>query len=764
VTPRIGGHGRAFALAAALACALIVVAPSRADAPVDVRLARSTFAIGESTTLEIAVTGNVSGDPEFQVPNGLEVLSSGRMQNTSWINGRFSSQIVFRYEIGGNQAGQFSIGPFHVHVAGQLVTSPAVDVNVTAAQTRLGPGGRGQGAATLLADLEPREPYVGQPVILRVRLILRQQLAEDPQYIPPSTPGFWSEMASRPESYYAAEGNQRVLVTESRTRLYPLTTGDQKIGEAMAHLALLEPGSDDPLMWIGGRVPRREFVVKSEPVAAHVRALPRGAPTGFDGAVGVLTASWSCDRDRTARDVPVTIRLDVRGIGNLPLIHAPRLETPDFEVFAGVPQDSAGPAGSATAGRRSFQWTLLPRRLGHLEISAPTFAWFDPSVPAYRALPTTPLPLDVDPPLRSENDARAEFPAVFSSHPLDPGATPAMPWAYALAGGAVGAAIVLWRRAARPPADAAERAHQRERLRVVGLARGLDFWRAADEATQWLESRGRSARALRDVISAARYSGSNADPEKIRRSLIEQLGAEMPREIPRVPLRAAAVSLALAGIALVVIFLPRPGDRTDWQQNARSAESAARAGELTRARSAWLALWNAGDREAGLAARMAWLEIQGGAVGPSAAWVLAGQGDDPRDPGLTWVEERVREAGGLVGATTTRLPVRRLEWAVVALIFALAAGALWPRRLVSVSCLAVAVAAACVFPLQGFWLRHSDRAVVRERIAFEQSLDLETGQVVRILERRQDRLRVSAGRGVEGWIPASAVYSIEELK
>jgi BatD DUF11 like domain len=748
----------------ALVCALLLAAPALADDPLQVRLARATFAIGESTTLELSVTGNVSDEPEFQVPNGLEVLSSGRMQSTSWVNGRFSSETVFRYEIGGSQAGQYSLGPFHVHVAGQLAIAPAIDVNVTAAQKRLGPGASGQGAATLLADLEPREPYVGQPVLLRVRLILRQQLAEDPQYVPPSTPGFWSEPASRPESYYAAEGNQRVLVTESRTRLYPLLTGDQKIGEAMAHLALLEPGSDDPLMWIGGRVPRRELVIKSEPVQAHVRALPKGAPPGFDGAVGVLTAAWSCDREHTARDVPVTVRLDVRGIGNLPLIHAPRLESTDFEVFAGAPQDSAGPAGSASPGRRSFQWTLLPRRLGRLEIKAPEFAWFDPSLPGYRALPGTPLALDVDAPLRSENDARAEFPPVFTAHPLDPGATAPAPWAYALAGLALGSALVLWRHASRPPADAALRASQRERLRVVGLARGLEFWRAADEATQWLESRGRSARALREVIASARYSGASADPEKIRRSLIEQLGAAMPGEIPRVPLRAAAVALAFAGAALVILFLPRAGDRTDWSQQARGAEIAARSGELMRARAAWLALWNAGDREAGLAARMAWLEIQGGAVGPAAAWVLAGEGDEPRDPGLMWVQERVREAGGLVGSSMTRVPVRRMEWAIAALGLALAAGALWPRRLACAAALSLALAAACVFPVQGWWLRHSDRAVVRDRIALEPSLDLETGQVVRILERRQDRLHVSAGRGVGGWIPASAVYSIEDLK
>ena len=85
-------------------------------------------------------------------------------------------------------------------------------------------------AASLLAEVEPREPWVGEPVWLRVRLVLARDLAEEPAYTPPVTTGFWAEAPSRPESYYATLGGRRVLVTETRTRLYPLAPGAAGVG------------------------------------------------------------------------------------------------------------------------------------------------------------------------------------------------------------------------------------------------------------------------------------------------------------------------------------------------------------------------------------------------------------------------------------------------------------------------------------------------------------------------------------------------------
>jgi hypothetical protein len=752
----------ACALAALCGAASPRVARAQNPPPAEARVERSTLAMGENLSLEIVAHGPVNNEPAFDVPAGLEMLGSGRSQNFSWINGRSSAETIFHYELGAARAGHYTLGPFHVSVNGQAVTVPAIEINVMAAPTSIGAPGGGTGPATLLADVEPHDPYVGQPVLLRVRLVQRAQLAEDPQYAPPSTPGFWSEVASQPESYYAAEGNARVLVTETRTRLYPLASGTQTVGEAVARLALLQPGSNDPALWLSGRVPRQEMVVRSQPVRVHVRPLPPGAPAGFGGAVGVLSARWSCDRARTARDVPATVELEVRGIGNLSLIHAPPLDGDDFEVFSGTTEDSLGTPGQAAAGRRTFRWTVLPRREGTLQIPAPAFQWFDPSAETYRTASLSPLALEVGPALRAASTSEQSFPSEFFEHPVSPFGKRVQPWTFAIAGLLAGGSIVSWRGGGRPEAAAERRAEIASRRAALAGAGGAAFWKLAEETAGWLESEQALPAALRDRIAQARYSSGTHNPAPVRRDLDALLAARTPRG-GALPRRALSTGMMVVALALAFVGAGRPGP-VAAARAVREADSAARTGDFARARAGWIAPWKAGSHDAGLAARLAWYEIRAGSVGPAAAWVLAGENDEAREPALGWVRERVREAGGLIGEGGGRLPVRRVEWAALAAGFALAAALLWRRRRLAATLAVLALASAAAFPLEGEWIRRLDRAVVRTPSTVEGTeIELEPGQVVRITGRQGDRVKVLAGRGTSGWIPARAVFGIGEL-
>lgn len=386
---------------------LLLAVEAGAAVTVQARLERSTIEVGDATTLQVVVSGaggNVS-EPEFDVPPGLEILGTGRAQNFTWINGKSSVEIIYRFEISANTPGRYGLGPIAVRVGKEIFRSGVLSLEATAASTRIGGGGGGGGSgggaggpASLLVDVIPPSPWVGQPCQLRVRLVLRGSLAEDPQYSPPATPGFWIDKTGAPESYYADERGERVLVTETRTRLYPLAPGAATVGEAAAVLALAG-GVRDPLSWTAGRVPRREVLVRSQTLPVQVRRLPAGAPAGFTGAVGDLSARWTADRSRTSVDVPITVRLDLRGVANLPLIRPPALSGPDIDVFASTVEDSLASPGKDGTGRKRFQWTVLARRTGRLTLVAPAFSWFDPSTSTYQRAQLPPIDLEVGPAL-----------------------------------------------------------------------------------------------------------------------------------------------------------------------------------------------------------------------------------------------------------------------------------------------------------------------------------------------------------------------------
>jgi hypothetical protein len=358
-------------------------------------------------------------------------------------------------------------------------------------------------------------------------------------------------------------------------------------------------------------------------------------------------------------------------------------------------------------------------------------------------------------------------------HPVDPDARPPEPWVFALAGWVLGTAASLWKASRLRPEGAAVRAQQLEWLRAVGLAKGPDFWHAADQSLSWLESRAgpaspgrgpampdRRLAALRAQVAVARYGRGVGDAAAVRRELVERLSKALPAPHPRLALRAASVVLAIAALAWGVVLGPRAGgDR--GQARGRAADRLARAGDVPHARAAWLALWNEGGHDPGLAARLAWSYTQSGSLGPGALWVLRGNLVGPRDPSLTWVTERVREGGGLLGASLARLPITRWEWSAAGLVLAFATTWAWPRRWMVALGVILTAATGAAYPLQGWLAERSERAVVLRAVGLEGTdIELQAGQVVTMRGRRAGQVLVRAGQAAEGWLPREAVEAV----
>ncbi|MEO5619217.1 MAG: BatD family protein, partial [Candidatus Eisenbacteria bacterium] len=724
---------------------------------VDVRLNRRSFIAGESATLDVVVrgaTGSVA-DPELGLPPGVEVLGSARSQNFSWVNGRSSNETLFRYEIGSERAGRYTLGPVRVRIGNQIYQGASVNLEITSAPRQV--GGATRGVAALTADITPAQPYVGEPVLLRVRLVMRAALAEAPEYAPPATTGFWAERASEPETYYAQQGGGRVLVTETRTRLYPLAAGRTTIGEASAALVLADEQSPFSIFGLG----QNAVILKSQPVAVMVRPLPPGAPAGFTGAVGDLELSWTADRAQTAVDVPIVVRLDVRGRGNLPLLRRPELVARGYELFGGSLEDSLPAPGSVSGGRRRFQWTVVPARPGRLQIPPPEFHWFDLEQGRYRVLQAAPISVQIGPALgSSENQAGEVFPLVLTRHPVDPGATPARPWALGLGGALLAAAIVAWR-GSRPGAErTVVRAQCREWLRAIGLAEGPAFWQAAGDACDWLSASGSPVGSLGREISAARFGGQFTDEQRIRRRMVELLSAALERGAPSPAAAIVAGVLAVTAVALVLVLGPHAGDDRG-RQRARAADERARQGNLDAAAVEWRGLWQDGHHP-GLAARLAWVDVRAGNIGGAAAWILRGDGGEARDAGLNFVAERVREAGGLAGGWHGRLSVRSLEWGLLSAILAGAGILFWPNRARAGLGVFLAVLAAAAPVLEGAERSSANRAVVlRATPLAGADVELEAGQVVRVISRAEGESVVRVGT-IEGRVPTDLLARVEE--
>jgi hypothetical protein len=775
------------ALAAALLACLLPL-PARAAFDVSARLSEDTVEPGGVVTLIVTVTdpsGTVA-DPQFQVPAGLDLLGTSRGQQSNVVNGRTVNQVSFRYEIASSHPGRFPIGPIRVAVAYQTTRSLEVTLVVSEkstpshagspSRTHTGNGGpppilhanqipaapraarartAANSVASLVLSLEPASPVVGQMCRLRVQLIQRANMSEDSQYDPPATPGFWGETWSDLSRYEAREGNRTVIVTESSLRLYPLAPGPASITPAHGVVTPTPNGVMDPYADLAG-IPVQ---VKSESVRVSVRPLPANAPAGFDGGVGVFDLDWYADRSHTSQDQAITARLDVRGVGNLPLLRAPAYLPNDFEVFSTSVEDSLPAAGALGRGRRSFVFTLLPKHSGHLSVTAPTFAWFDPT--ASRYVTATPGALDLDvlsARAGGESEDAGGLPAVFEKHPARPGSRTAWPLLALLGGVLVAASVESWRRSQRPDPAAPERARQREWLRAVGLARGPDFWRTADEVALWLERRGSPLLNVRETIAAARFGGRTNREEDVRRILVEELSASIPAPVDRRPLQAAAAGLATLGVVVAVLALPRTMSGRLAERSAQ-ADERARAGDVAAAEAEWTRLWDEAPGDPALAARLAWGALGRDDVAAATVWALRGDRREARDPAIEVISARVRDAGGLVGAPGRALPFRSFEWALFAFLLAAGAGLAWPRRTWAATLAAAALVAGVWWPVETAWRARQALAVVRSSVPLPPTgVTLDSGQVVRVRGEASGAVAVQAASDLQGTLPASAVW------
>ena len=103
-------RGRAALACAGLAWLALAAVPCPVQAAVDVeaRLSMGSIEAGGTVALMVTVTdprGTV-GDPQFNLPAGIELLGSSRQQQFSWINGRSTNQVMYRFELGAARPGR----------------------------------------------------------------------------------------------------------------------------------------------------------------------------------------------------------------------------------------------------------------------------------------------------------------------------------------------------------------------------------------------------------------------------------------------------------------------------------------------------------------------------------------------------------------------------------------------------------------------------------------------------------------------------------
>ena len=369
--------------------------------------------------LEIKET-DTSRQPEIESVTSLPIPQSGGLdltngrtstsQQTSIINGAREYSVTQQLIIDADapRIGTFTLPTYVFQYKGQTLRAPAATLQVVERAADAGP--TTDELIFLKADT-PDQLYIGQTTTLQLKLYIAANVRlSSLSSFDRSADGFTiSELPGSQETSEIVNGRSyRVL--NSMLSITPIQTGPQDLNFQCTVSASL-PGqnnrSRDPLRGRGfGSSLFDDFFNRSErlnlktkPKTVEVLALPTNdEPTSFTGAIGDFAMQVYTDRNQTKEGEPIMLSVEISGSGNFDRINGPTIpETALWRSYEPESNFQSRSGGSALLGTKRFDYVMIPKQAGILEIPEIRFAYFEPETQRYTQLSSPGIEIEVSP-------------------------------------------------------------------------------------------------------------------------------------------------------------------------------------------------------------------------------------------------------------------------------------------------------------------------------------------------------------------------------
>ncbi len=140
---------------------------------------------------------------------------------------------------------------------------------------------------------------------------------------------------------------------------------------------------DDPFFNGVQDVPTK---LATRPVTINVKPLPPGAPGGFTGGVGNFTMTAELSEDEVEVNEALSLKITIRGTGNLPLLGKPEVNLPpDHDLYDVSHSMNISVSGNQIGGSVTYEYPIVARHAGRFRIAPVQFSWFDHGSGKYRS-------------------------------------------------------------------------------------------------------------------------------------------------------------------------------------------------------------------------------------------------------------------------------------------------------------------------------------------------------------------------------------------
>jgi hypothetical protein len=379
--------------------------------------------VGVNDRFELSFTfsgENLNGLKDLISPDlGNFIVLSGPNSSTSFqfINGVSSATETFTYYLKPKSVGTITIGSASIEYNGKTYKSDPVSVEIVKGSVspekkrNEEPSVDSEIAENLFvrAFADKRKVYQGEQVTITYKLYTRLNIASQmsvsklPQY-----KGFWAEELESPKnilfSTETVNGKQFRVGVLKKVALFPNQAGELSVTPFELNVPVLVQRKkrsnnffDDFFTDPFGRGETVDYAAKSNTLKIDALPLPKeGKPESFNGAVGDFTLSSSIDKSKTKTNEPVSLKIDIKGNGNMKLIDISEVKLPPgVEKYDPKVSEQINRTNKIS-GKKTMEYLIVPRTPGEKKIPGIAFSYFNPNKKAYVTLNTNPYTIEVE--------------------------------------------------------------------------------------------------------------------------------------------------------------------------------------------------------------------------------------------------------------------------------------------------------------------------------------------------------------------------------
>ena len=390
--------------------------------------APSSVEEGENFRVQFVVT---DGEPSsFRGPKfdseGFELLAGPYTSSYSsyqMVNGKTtsSSSVTYTYTLCGNKRGKYTIPAATVKVGDKTLTSNTLTITVTPGNgnsSSQGSSRRSQSQAVDVQDegtsISAKDLYMTatasktkvheqEAILLTYKVYFTVNLTS----LKPNMPdlkGFHVQEVPLPRTkeptVETVNGRRYNTVVWSQYVVFPQQTGKLTIPALTFEAVVAQRARNidpwDAFFNSGSAYTEVTKNLKTPSIQITVDPLPT-KPANYSGAVGNFNISSELTPEQVKTGEALTLKLTVKGTGNMKLIKTPEVDVPkDFEVYDPKVTDNTEITKNGMEGSKTFEYVYVPRNPGHYTIPAIEFCYFDLTSNSYKTLKTNPYELDIE--------------------------------------------------------------------------------------------------------------------------------------------------------------------------------------------------------------------------------------------------------------------------------------------------------------------------------------------------------------------------------